>query len=105
MINVKMYPAENGDCFLISFGEEKRKHILIDCGYADTYHNYLKEDLLKVKKRGEKINLFIVSHIDEDHILGAIAFIEDNNNSRFIEVEEVWYNCYRHLQVKKIKVT
>ncbi|MEB8103652.1 MBL fold metallo-hydrolase [Staphylococcus xylosus] len=101
MINVKMYPAENGDCFLISFGEEKRKHILIDCGYADTYHNYLKEDLLKVKKRCEKINLFIVSHIDEDHILGAIAFIEDNNNSRFIEVEEVWYNCYRHLQVKK----
>lgn len=37
-----MYPAENGDCFLISLGEENRKHILIDCGYADTYHNYLK---------------------------------------------------------------
>jgi len=96
-----MYPAENGDCFLISLGEEHRKHILIDCGYVDTYHNYLKKDLQEIKKRGEKINLFIITHIDEDHILGAIAFIEDNNNSRYIEIEEVWYNCYRHLQMEK----
>lgn len=96
-----MYPAENGDCFLISLGEENRKHILIDCGYADTYHNYLKEDLQELKKQGEKINLFIVTHIDEDHILGAIAFIEDNNKNKIIEIEEVWYNCYRHLQIDK----
>lgn len=96
-----MYPAENGDCFLISLGEENRKHILIDCGYADTYHNYLKEDLQELNKLGEKINLFIITHIDEDHILGAIAFIEDNNKSKNIEIEEVWYNCYRHLQMEK----
>ncbi|MBB4825592.1 beta-lactamase superfamily II metal-dependent hydrolase [Sporosarcina luteola] len=101
MINIKMYPAENGDSFLISFGKENRKHILIDCGYAETYHKYLKKDLLEIKEKGEKINLFIVTHIDEDHILGAIEFLEDNNNSRFIEVEEIWYNCYRHLQFEK----
>ncbi len=101
LINVKMYPAENGDCFLISLGEESRKHILIDCGYADTYHNYLKNDLQMLKKLGEKIDLFIVTHIDEDHILGAIAFIEENNESKIIEIEEVWYNCYRHLQIDK----
>lgn len=100
-----MYPAKNGDCFLISLGEKKRKHILIDSGYAETYHKYLKEDLLELKKRDEKINLFIVSHIDEDHILGAIAFIEDNNRSRFVEIDEVWYNCYRHLQVKQQQIT
>lgn len=94
-----MYPAENGDCFLISLGEKSRKHILIDCGYADTYHTYLKKDLQELKKLGEKINLFIVSHIDEDHILGAIAFIEDNNKYKNIEIEEVWYNCYRHFQI------
>ncbi len=96
-----MYPAENGDCFLISLGDENRKHLLIDCGYAETYHNYLKEDLKELKKLGEKINLFIVTHIDEDHILGAMAFIEENNKSKIIEIEEVWYNCYRHLQMEK----
>lgn len=96
-----MYPAENGDCFLISLGDENRKHILIDCGYADTYHNYLKKDLQELKKSGEKINLFIVTHIDEDHILGAISFIGENNKSEIIEIEEVWYNCYRHLQIDK----
>jgi len=96
-----MYPADNGDCFLVTLGEENRKHILIDCGYSDTYHNYLKADLEELKKRGEKINLFIITHIDEDHILGAIAFIKDNNKNKNIEIEEVWYNCYRHLQIDK----
>lgn len=96
-----MYPAENGDCFLISFGKENRNHILIDCGYADTYHNFLKKDLKEIKKLGEKINLFIVTHIDEDHILGAIEFIKENNELQIIEIGEVWYNCYRHLQIDK----
>lgn len=96
-----MYPAENGDCFLISLGEENRKHILIDCGYADTYHYYLKKNLQELKQLDEKIDLFIITHIDEDHILGAIAFIEDNNKSKIVEIEEVWYNCYRHLQIDK----
>lgn len=96
-----MYPAENGDCFLISLGKENRKHILIDCGYADTYHDFLKKDFKELKELGEKINLFIVTHIDEDHILGAIEFIKENNESQIIEIEEVWYNCYRHLQIDK----
>lgn len=94
-----MYPAKNGDCFLISLGKENRKHILIDCGYADTYHDFLKKDLEELKKMDEKINLFILTHIDEDHILGAIEFIEENNESQIIEIEEIWYNCYRHLQI------
>lgn len=96
-----MYPAKNGECFLISFGNEKRKHILIDCGYACTYHNFLKRDLEELKRLDEKINLFIVTHIDEDHILGAIEFIQENNDLKIIEIEEVWYNCYRHLQIDK----
>lgn len=96
-----MYPAENGDCFLISFGENNRKHILIDCGYSETYYNYLRDDLKELNALGEKINLFIITHIDEDHILGAIAFIKDNNKYQNIEIEEVWYNCYRHLQIDK----
>ncbi|MFC4409651.1 MBL fold metallo-hydrolase [Chungangia koreensis] len=98
MVQIKMYPAKNGDCFLISLGEIEKKHILIDCGYIDTYENFLKRDLVKIAECNEKINLMIVTHIDSDHISGAIKFIEDNNKNKFIEIDEVWFNAYRHLQ-------
>ncbi|AYV69163.1 hypothetical protein C2I06_21225 [Niallia circulans] len=98
MIKVKMYPAKNGDCFLISFGDKKKKHILIDCGYINTYEKFLKKDLVKIAQNNEKINLMIITHIDSDHISGAIKFIEDNNKNKFIEIDEVWFNAYRHLQ-------
>lgn len=101
MIQIKSYPAKNGDCFLISAGAIKKTHILIDCGYVDTYESFLKKDLMEIAQRNEKINLMIVTHIDSDHISGAIKFIDDNNRDRFIEIEEVWFNAYRHLQISK----
>ncbi|WP_416731779.1 MBL fold metallo-hydrolase [Fictibacillus sp. JL2B1089] len=101
MIQIKMYPAKNGDCFLISAGDKVKKHILIDCGYVETYEKYLKKDLLKIAQRKEKINLMVVTHIDADHISGAIKFIEDNNRERYIHIDEVWFNAYRHLQIPK----
>ncbi|MGG4330408.1 MBL fold metallo-hydrolase [Priestia megaterium] len=101
MITVRMYPAKNGDCFLISLGEQEKKHILIDCGYTETYEKFLKRDLIKINQAGEKLNLMIITHIDKDHILGAIKFIEDNNKNKFICIDEVWHNSYRHLQENK----
>ncbi|MBM7029940.1 MBL fold metallo-hydrolase [Bacillus velezensis] len=98
MIKVRMYPAKNGDCFLISLGEQNKKHILIDCGYTETYERFLKPDLIKINEAGEKLNLMIITHIDADHILGAIRFIEDNNKNQFISIDEVWHNSYKHLQ-------
>ncbi|MGH0830069.1 MBL fold metallo-hydrolase [Bacillus pretiosus] len=101
MIQIKMYPAKNGDCFLISVGDIEKKHILIDCGYVDTYERFLKKDLLEIAQRNEKINLMIVTHIDSDHISGAMKFIEENNKDKFIEIAEIWFNAYRHLQISK----
>ncbi|PEY50977.1 MBL fold metallo-hydrolase [Bacillus cereus] len=101
MIEIKMYPAKNGDCFLLSFGTSKKNHILIDCGYVETYEKFLKKDLLEIAKKKEKINLMIVTHIDADHISGAIKLIKDNNSEKFIDIDEVWFNAYRHLQTQK----
>lgn len=98
-IYLKVYPAKNGDCFLISFGEENatHKHLLIDCGYADTVTNYLKKDLVSIGKKGEVLEKFILTHIDADHIQGAIKFLKENNLEKFIHIKEVWLNTFRHL--------
>jgi beta-lactamase superfamily II metal-dependent hydrolase len=102
---IEMFPAENGDAFIIRLAN--KKNILIDMGYVDTYKNYIKDRLLKIKNENQCIDLLIITHIDKDHIEGAIEFFKENgdaNNPNIIEVKEVWYNSYRHLQFMKEKV-
>lgn len=100
---IKIYPAKNGDSFLISFEEteEEKKYLLIDCGYVDTFQNYLKNDLIKIGKSGGTLEKLILTHIDADHIQGAIRLLRDNNSEKFISIKEVWHNTYRHLREEK----
>ena len=98
-IVIKAYPAKNGDCFLISFGtkDSKQTHIIIDCGYADTVTNHLINDLEYIGGKGEYIDKLVLTHIDADHISGAIALLKANNTRNFIQIKDIWLNTYRHL--------
>jgi len=102
MIKLKTYKAQEGDAFLLSLGEDF--NILVDMGVSETYEKHIKADLIALSAKGKKIDLLIITHIDNDHINGAVKFINDNgSNSRIIEVEEIWHNSYRHLQFNKTK--
>ncbi len=110
MIVIKSFEAGKGDAFLVSFGkvEETQKHIIIDMGFGTTYSSTddnkftIKNELTKLKRK--IIDLLVVTHIDADHINGALKFIKENGEfHRIIQVNEVWHNSYRHLQFSKEK--
>lgn len=96
-VSIKVFPAKNGDCILVSYGNGTNKNILIDGGYVDTFKSYLTKTLTEIKGKGECINNFIVTHIDSDHILGAIALIKANNDNNIISIGSIWHNTFRHL--------
>lgn len=99
MITIKNYPALSGDAFLLSFGEDKNINMMIDMGFSSTYTSYIKPDLLRLKEDNKHLDLLVISHIDRDHIRGALTFIQENKASNeIICVNEVWHNSYRHLQ-------
>lgn len=92
-IMIKVFPAGAGDCILLDFIKEDYQ-ILIDGGYAETYRKYLNKYLTELKTQGKKINLLIITHIDNDHIGGIQAFLEENGfakNPSVIGVDEVCY--------------
>lgn len=103
MIKIKMYPAQEGDAFLVSFETGScTKNILIDMGLSCTYRSRIKADLVELSSLGQKLDLLIITHIDQDHIQGAIEFIKENGEDhKIIQVERVWHNSYRHLQFDK----
>lgn len=98
-VSIKMFPAKNGDSFIISFGYEiaNQTHILIDCGFVETYVKYIKDELLKISDKGECIEKLIVTHIDADHIAGTIKLLKENNSKKFIFIRQIWHNTFRHL--------
>ncbi|WP_299436718.1 MBL fold metallo-hydrolase [uncultured Aquimarina sp.] len=96
-ISIELFPAGNGDAILLDFGEAL---ILIDTGYISTFRDHLKPRLKTLHSEGRRLTKFVVTHIDADHISGAIAFINENgeaNNPSVIGIDEVWFNSYRHL--------
>lgn len=96
-MRIKMYPAENGDAFLIS---SDKTNILIDAGYVRTFNSYIRQDLEEIASRGACLNLAIVTHIDADHIGGIIRFLLLNSHSEtnnIVPVEGIWHNSLRSL--------
>lgn len=91
MLSIKLFPAEYGDCIMVSVGKEKPYHILIDGGLSKTYQKYIKPEIQRIKEMEQKIGLMICTHMDNDHICGLIQVLKETN-SDFIE--NVWYNGF-----------
>lgn len=63
MIQIKMFPAKDGDSFLIKAGSQLNSHILIDGGFSDTFRKFVKPELAEIASRNGKLGLVVVSHI------------------------------------------
>lgn len=91
-IEIKSFPASKGESFLIQLKGGKNTNILIDCGYVSTA-KLIIEEINQIISRGEKLDLIVLTHIDNDHINGArdvLKYIVDNK----VNIGEIWYNDY-----------
>lgn len=97
MPTVTMFPAGNGDAFLI---EHNRTLILIDGGYSSTFHSHILPRLRLLADCGKDLSLVVSTHIDADHISGLVQFLSLNgpaNDPQVIPVRRVWHNSLRSL--------
>lgn len=93
---VTMLPASEGDCLVLRYGPSgAERRVIIDTGRKSTYSE-LKKALPKPADRA--IELLVISHVDRDHIEGAVDLLEDDKSS-FV-FEDIWFNGYDHLDWK-----
>jgi len=95
-----MYPAINGDSFLLKANWPEPVNILIDGGYASTFKKYIYPDLNILASQGHCLDLVVATHIDSDHVGGLIEFFKQNGNSKdpqIIQVKNVLHNSIRSL--------
>ena len=73
---------------------------MIDGGTSQTYEKDLEPTISALTFKGKKLDLAILSHIDNDHVLGLLDLFEDIKKDTEANVEEVaqigglWHNSF-----------
>ena len=102
-VTVEIFPAGVGDSILLRCAVEGRAiNILVDGGVRKTYEDQLRRRLLELRTQGERLDVLIVTHIDSDHIGGALSLLKANGRSAapsVIAIGDIWHNGYRHLNL------
>jgi len=67
--------------------------MIVDGGPSGTYHTALRpriERWAKSTRRRPRIDLLVVTHIDNDHIIGALELLKDTTLD--VEIGQIWFN-------------
>lgn len=92
-MKIKFLKAGSGDSILINVNAQ---NILIDGGNDD---NQLLIQLDAIYSKGEVLDLVIITHHDEDHILGILNFLKELQKERFGDpktfVKKILFNSPR----------
>lgn len=95
---VKFYQAECGDAANIHFKDKEdiNRNLIIDWGFNRTFKDNLINSIKEIIENNELIDLSIVTHIHDDHIGGAIAYIKAIEDRELKDVVRLWiYNLAR----------
>lgn len=84
-----MHPASEGDALQLSWGEPER-HALIDLGRTRDYRR-----IKPLLERIAALELFTVSHVDADHIEGAMPLFKEAELP--FSARHVWFNGRQQL--------
>ena len=98
MFNIQMLPADHGDCLWIEYGEKTDVcRILIDGGTEHSFDN-LAERINEFSAETLDFELFVITHVDADHIGGSLELLRRLDElDKKIVFGDVWFNGWRHL--------
>lgn len=87
------YQAECGDAIRIRYvGDDGNPHnIFLDSGYERTYRNILRQEIKTLIQSGENIDLWIASHIHDDHIGGIMKYIKSVEDKDIQDITQKWF--------------
>lgn len=111
ILTLEPLPAMEGDCLLLHWGTKQAPRLaVIDGGPGRVYEESLERRLNKIRVNRKldrlTIDLVMVSHVDNDHIVGIKKFfrqlrseIDENKpeGKRPFKVDRLWHNTFNDI--------
>lgn len=98
IFRLTLHPASDGDALMLTWGESTAPHFaLVDLGRTKDYRA-LKPFLKKIAV----LDLLAISHIDADHIEGAIPLFKEQQLP--VTARQVWFNAYAQLESANMRL-
>ncbi len=101
MFNLHVVQARYGDCLILEYGtSEAPRYILIDGGPRGVYDDDLRPILKRIADKGGGLEFVILSHVDDDHIVGVLDLLaeirqqRDSSSPETITIGEIWHNTF-----------
>ena len=103
MLKVQMFPAKEGDAISIEWGDERKPYqLLIDLGTQRTGRELLER--YKARESDQRqIELLVITHIDRDHIGGALTALIDDKDNNTLQIKDTWFNGRMHLEGGRVE--
>jgi ribonuclease BN (tRNA processing enzyme) len=93
---LKILPVKCGDAFVLSHKDVKGKirNIIVDGGYMKSYSK-IKNQIEAIKIHKQQIDLWILTHLDADHINGSVKYLrEEDTNDKGKLIGRIWFNFF-----------
>lgn len=104
MLALRVIQAEFGDCLVVEFGTpEDRRYALFDGGPPGTYNKHLEPVLKNIAAEGGRLDLAVLSHVDNDHVAGLLELTMQlreqrvNGQIETIAVDALWHNSFARM--------
>lgn len=96
-LRIEMGKALHGDCLFVEWGEASGRHrMLIDGGPIGAY-DALADRIAALPADARLFELIVLSHVDTDHIEGAVRLFAEPATQWPFQVKDVWFNGWRHM--------
>jgi hypothetical protein len=92
---IEALPVAHGDCLVVSYGTPPQR-ILVDGGPAHRYEAALHTRLRELPADQRHFELFVVTHIDADHIDGGVILLQELE-ALGVQLDDVWFNGWPQL--------
>jgi beta-lactamase superfamily II metal-dependent hydrolase len=94
-ISIYFLPVKNADAIHLRFPDSAGRwnNVLIDGGVSRSFDKTIRPLMERLEKAGESIDLWVLTHWDNDHIEGATKFLSDPNLQKTKFIREVWFNA------------
>jgi beta-lactamase superfamily II metal-dependent hydrolase len=101
MLKLHILQADYGDSLILEYGTaEAPRFLLVDGGPDEVYENSLRYVLEGIRDAGWSLELVVLSHVDEDHVMGLLDLFthlqwqRTREEPETIAIAELWHNTF-----------